>query len=271
MSVPARSAANLLLRAAAVPALGYPLLLCWQQRWLPVPRQQITVRLRDHRVLRCDLADQTQRTMSLGLFEPAETSLVTRLLKPGDVFIDVGAHIGWFSTVAARQVGETGQVIACEPYPQNASALRMTLALNGVQNVRVIEAAVGSHVGQLSLAAASDSGSVSAAYPAHGGRQEVQMTTLDQIAADIPAVALVKIDVEGWEPRVLRGAVQTLSRTRNVLIELNRPALSAVGSSSDEVIALLRAAGFTRFDRVVQSGFRRLLRSREVVNVLAGR
>lgn len=266
-----RDSARFAYRAAAFPPIGYPLLLCWQRGWLPIPRTEVTSRLSGPRLLRCKLADKTQRTMSLGLFEPGETRLITELLGPGDTFIDVGAHIGWFSTLAASRVGGNGQVIACEPYPANVTALRQNLELNGARNVRVVEAALGSGPGTLRLASAGDSGGVTALDWAHDGQVEVPLTTLDDVAADLTTIKLLKVDVEGWEPDVLRGATRTLARTGNVLIEVNRPALQKAGSSPEEVFDLLRATGFTSFARVTQPGLRRISRSDEVINVLVGR
>jgi FkbM family methyltransferase len=256
---------------ARYPVVGYPLLLCWQRGWLPTPPGEAQARLSDGRRLQCRLSDRTQRTMWLGLFEPAETRLVSRLLLPGDTFIDIGAHIGWFATIAARHVGLDGQVIACEPYPETAAALRKNLALNGIQNVRVAEKAIGSRSGMLRLCMGSDSGSVTALDWATEGEAAVPMTTLDELAAAIGVVRLLKIDVEGWESHVLRGAPEVLKRTGNVLIELNQRALRAAKSSPEELYDLLRGAGFTRFDRVGQTGLRRLQRDDGVVNVLASR
>jgi FkbM family methyltransferase len=260
-----------LYRVAGFPLIGYPLLLCWQKGWLPTPRGELIVRLKGSRLMHCKLSGTTQRTMSLGLFEPAETRLIAMLLTPGDTFIDVGAHIGWFSTLAATCIGTAGRVIACEPYPANVSALRENLALNDARNVRVVEAAMGSRPGTICLAHAGDSGGVTALDWAHEGGVEVPMRTLDDVAQGTSAIRLLKVDVEGWEPHVLRGATKTLSRTSNVLIEINRPALKHAGSSAEEVLDLLRSAGFTSFSRVTQTGLRRLLRSDEVINVLVSR
>lgn len=261
---------RLLYRVAAFPPIAYPLLLCWRRHWLPVPHGDVEVRLRGNRLLRCRLSDQTQRTMFFGLFEPAETSLVTQLLGPGDTFIDVGAHIGWFTTVAAARVGPAGRVIACEPYPANARVLRRNLALNAAQNVQVVESALSSRPGTLSLAG-GDSGSVTALRWAPGARVEVPVTTLDEVAAGVPAITLLKVDVEGWEAHVLGGAAKALLRTRNVLIEINQPALKKAGSSPEELFDLLGSSGFTRFRPVAQTGLRRLLSSADVSNVLASR
>ncbi len=258
-------------RLATIPAIGYSLLLCWQKGWLPTPAGFRQARLRDGRRLRCQLSDRTQRTMFLGLFEPSETDLVADLLGPGDTFIDVGAHIGWFSTLASTIVHPSGHVIACEPYPTNAAALRENLTLNGATNVQVAEMALGSEIGVLCLAMAGDSGDVTALDWARKGRVEVAMTTLDEIAADTASVKLLKMDVEGWEAHVLKGGSKTLARTGNVMIEINRPALKEASASPDEIFDLLRQAGFNNFRVLPQTGLRRLSRSDGVTNILATR
>lgn len=257
--------------AGTLPGAGYPLLLSWQRGWIRPPQGISEVLLKDGRTLRCDLADSTQRTMALGLFEPAETRLVTELLQPGSTFIDIGAHIGWFTTIASRQVGSDGAVIACEPFPANAAALEANLALNKAQNVRLVGMALGSQPGELSLAPAGDSGGITALDWGQGERVTASVTTLDEIATEMPAITLVKIDVEGWEPHVLRGGSATLQRTNYVLIEINKPALKKAGSSADELYSLLRDAGFTAFSPVAARGIRRLLPDDQLFNVLARR
>jgi hypothetical protein len=79
------------------------------------------------------------------------------------------------------------------------------------------------------------------------------------------------MDVEGWEPNVLRGGSATLRRTRNVLFEINKSALAKAGSSADELYDLLREAGFVTFVPVAQRGLRRLVSDDRLFNVLASR
>lgn len=255
----------------APPLVAYPLLLGWQKGWLPKPKSTATAVLRDGRILQCRLSDRTQRTMYFGLFEPGETRLLARLLEPGDTFVDVGAHIGWFTTVAARCVGDAGQVVACEPYPSNAAALKENLALNYCRNVTVVEAALGARRGMISLAkAGGDSGGVTALDWAWDGKVEVPMMTLDEISDGLGTVKLLKIDVEGWEKDVLQGATKTLRQTGLVLIEINPGALEKAGSSAEEIFGLMRDAGFTKFLPVIEGGLRRFHPS-AVTNVLAVR
>jgi FkbM family methyltransferase len=209
--------------------------------------------------------------MYLGLFEPAESRLLASLLSPGDVFVDVGAHIGWFSTIAAALVGRSGRVVACEPYPVTARRLRDNISRNGYENVNVVETAIGSHTGRLSLATGNgDSGGVTALDWARDGRVEVPVALLDEVTAELESLALLKVDVEGWEAHVLQGASKTLSRTEHVLIEINPPGLKKAGSSAEDLYDMLRSAGFVTFVPVVEAGLRRLHRN-PVNNILASR
>jgi FkbM family methyltransferase len=256
--------------AGRFPAAGYPLLLSHRKGWLPAPQGSAEVRLRDGRRLVCDLSDLTQRTMAAGLFEPAETRLIASLLGPGGVFVDIGAHIGWFTTLASRQAGASGLVLAFEPHPVNAAALRVNLELNGARNVRLAETALGGEQGELTLAG-SDSGSFTGVNWGPYPRVAVPMTTLDHALADVPAITLLKMDVEGWEAHVLRGGRETLRRLESVLFEVNEPALLKAGSSRWELYGLLRGAGFTVLTPVAQRGVRRLIADGRVFNVLASR
>ena len=260
----------LVRRVAVFPVIGYPLLLFWRKGWVPTPKGTMEVRFGDGRTLLCKLSDGTQLTMAIGLFEPGESRLIKELLGPRDTFIDVGAHIGWFTTIASRCVGEDGLVIACEPYPANATALRENLVLNDARNVQLVEMALGSHPGVLRLTG-SDSGGVTALDWPHTSRVEVSMTTLDHVAAEVEFVTLLKVDVEGWEAHVLNGGAKTLARTQHVLFEMNQFILDKAGSSSKEIYDILQNFGFKTFVPVAQRGLRRLHRNRDVTNILASR
>lgn len=248
-------------RVAASGLVGYPLIHCWRKGWLPRPQSAAVASLRDGRFLQCQLGDATQRTMYLGLFEPGTTLLIRELLAPGDTFVDIGAHIGWYTTIGSMRVGQ-GHVVAFEPFASNALALNENLELNHCANVRVMEVALGSEEGMLAIAPAGDeSGGVTAldwVSMAASRRVEVPMVALDDIGVGLSAIALMKIDVEGWEAQILRGALKTLSRTKYVIIEVNHENLEKAGSSQEEIFNLLRSAGFTRFLLIADGGLRRL-------------
>lgn len=225
--------------------LRRPLLAAWRRGWLPAPAVSICAQYRDGRRLSGRLDDRTQRAMLFGGYERLETAAVTSLLRPGDVFVDVGAHIGWFSTVAARRVGVSGVVYAFEPYPANVARLADNVALNGLENVRIVAApaAEGSRYISVAPQAGSDSASVTGGPRGSGQGFLVPAVTVDSILLAEEAVRLMKIDAEGLEPSVLAGARETLERTTAVLVEFNRSALRANGSDAEELIASLASSG----------------------------
>jgi FkbM family methyltransferase len=250
---------------------GYPFILSWRRGWLRSPHGDATATLRDGRRLRCQLDDATQRTMYFGLFDPAETRLIGEILSEGDTFIDVGAHIGWFSTLGSKCVGAIGNVVAFEPYESNIRALKDNLRENECVNVRLVESALGSQTGTLTVSRpGGDSGAVTAVEWSSEGGVEVAVVTLDEASAPPEDVTLLKIDVEGWELHVLQGARDTLSRTKYVIFEVNSAAIEMAGSSQEEILELLRNAGFTGFLEITEGGLRRFVRS-PVFNVLAHR
>jgi FkbM family methyltransferase len=92
---------------------------------------------------RCDRADFIQRRLAFfGLFEPNLTYFARSVLKPGDIFIDVGANIGYYTILAAAQVGPAGKVYAIEASPTTCDLLRANLALNDLRNVIAVNMAV---------------------------------------------------------------------------------------------------------------------------------
>ena len=88
----------------------------------------------------------SRRIREEGIWEPYETSLLLSMLRPGDVFVDVGANIGYFSVLAASVVGDDGAVFAFEPDPDNFRLLRRNVALNGQQaSIVAVQAALAEH------------------------------------------------------------------------------------------------------------------------------
>ena len=194
----------------------------------------------------------------LGSYEPEQTALFRERLRPGDTLLDVGAHVGYYSLLAARLVGERGAVWSFEPNPSNCEWLRRHVRLNGLGHVRVEQVAVSDEAGTARFAFGGGSGT---GRLAHDGSEEVRTIALDHFCGerDIRPNA-VKIDVEGGELRVLAGARRILTTMRPVLFlsthgaEIHRECLRAlealdydarpiVGkdlSSTTEVIAIPR-------------------------------
>jgi len=185
-----------------------------------------------------------------GSFEPNEFAFVDRVLKPGMVFIDVGANDGYYTLFAARRVGPTGRVIAVEPSSRERAHLQRNLGRNGLENVQVVAAALGAEPGfvDLLLAHGVHAGHNTLGDFAHddvvrASSERVQLETLDAVVArqGLSRVDMVKIDVEGGEAGVVAGARKVLTTARPVLLmELNERALHAQGQSADALLGILR-------------------------------
>ncbi|MBV8980209.1 MAG: FkbM family methyltransferase [Acidimicrobiia bacterium] len=197
-----------------------------------------------------DLFELVQRYVFwTGTWEHEEAEFLQRSVKPGDVVVDVGAQLGYFTLTAGRAVGASGRVIAVEPMPVNRERLRRNLDLNGFTNVEVVSDAAGARVGVERFASRSDRHQTSWGGFAASGDTEVQTRPLDDILAGlgVDGIAFLKIDVEGGEPEVLAGAsrlLETPSFAGPLLIEINELRLGERGHSGDGVIATLTEQGF---------------------------
>ncbi|MDQ3675187.1 MAG: FkbM family methyltransferase, partial [Actinomycetota bacterium] len=160
-----------------------------------------------------------------GLHEPQVQEALRRCLPRGGTFVDVGAHVGYLTLIAARLVGPSGSAVAVEPVPANANAIRRNAALNGFANVRVIEAAAAARSGEAELITVADTlwtrlASVGE-HPLECRRSSVRTVALDDLleSGELAAVPdVVKIDVEGAEIDVVEGMRGLLARGRTTVI-----------------------------------------------------
>jgi FkbM family methyltransferase len=207
-----------------------------------------------------DTSEYTQRRYFYHCYEAPELHFLRRVLRPGDVVADVGAHVGIVVLVAARHVGRTGAVHAFEPVPANLERLRRNIALNGFEQVLVNAVAVGASAGEVrvglsDVAAQSRSTGGFTVGGAHDA-VEVRRVALDDYfeAAGTPP-RVVKLDVEGSELSVLDGFQRTLERAPPdlLLVEVNQTVLAAQGSSTSGLAERLGDLGY-RLMRPTVSG-----------------
>ena len=187
-----------------------------------------------------------------GSFEPNEFAFLDRVLKPGMVFVDVGANDGYYTLFAARRVGPTGLVIAAEPSSRERAHLQRNLGRNGLDNVTVVPAAIGAASGlaDLHLAHGVHAGHNTLGAFAHddvvrASLERVAIEPLDSVVTrlGLTHVDFVKIDVEGAEARVIAGAMKVLGSMRPILLlEVNDKALRAQGNCADTLLGTLREA-----------------------------
>lgn len=177
-----------------------------------------------------------------GEYSHLEFDLLRQLVRPGDTIVEVGANIGAHTIPLARLAGPEGRVLALEPQRIIFQILCANLVLNGVLNVEALPLALGDaagllHVPPLDYAAHGNFGGVSL----HGEAGEpVAVRTLDSF--DLPALRLLKIDVEGMEGPVIAGAAAAIRRHRPILyVENDRQ------DRSPALIRQIRALGYRQF------------------------
>ena len=170
---------------------------------------------------------------------------------PGDLVVDVGANIGDTVLTAAIQVGPTGHVIGIEPHPRTFRFLQENLALNGIGNVEVINVAAGAAPGiaRFSDDRRDDMNRID------GGSLQVAVKRLDDLVMAGRPVALLKVDVEGYEKFVLDGAPNLLSRTSCVHFEVSSLHFPRFGYTTRDLLTLLQGAGFRLFRLLPPTGF----------------
>jgi FkbM family methyltransferase len=168
-----------------------------------------------------------------GCAEEGMNEALSQYLKPGDCFYDVGAHIGFYSLIAARLVGEKGRVLAFEPDPDNAQVVEENACRNNFEQISCVRAAVSSQTGVVRFQRSLHDG------PSRMSgmliRDDIRATTessvvscpvvsLDSFCSSRPVPNLIKIDVEGAEIQVLMGARALLKLKKPLLvIEVHDP------------------------------------------------
>jgi FkbM family methyltransferase len=200
--------------------------LALAKRWRNGEGPTEAVRTKEGFTLHVDPADFAvgHTVARTGTYEPEVSATLRRLLRPGQTFVDIGANVGWFSLLGASVVGPSGRVVAIEPNPQNVALLRKSAADNGFGNIDAVCVALGEAPGAVALETDGSNGRV---VPVAGPPERpveaafvVACWPLDTVLASVGAkqVDLIKLDVEGAEPLVLRGGAATIARDQPVII-----------------------------------------------------
>lgn len=188
--------------------------------------------------------------------EIGERAFVHRFLRPGDVFVDVGANLGLYSVIASKAVGANGSVFAFEPDPKTHGRLLFNLKANNCQNVQAFELALSSEdeTRLMQVSATGYDAYNSFGTPVRGEgtfrSHEVSCVSFDSFASQMPRlhdVTMMKVDVEGFETMALRGAQKQLSgATAPVLqIEFNDQAAKSLGLPCSELYLWLQKLGYS--------------------------
>jgi FkbM family methyltransferase len=188
-----------------------------------------------------------------GTWEPAESKVLVSLLREGDVAIDAGANIGWYSVLFSKVVGEQGRVIAIEPEPRNLRLLSANVKINGRQNINIEPVALAQDAGTVQLTLNPENfGDHHVAFtdePHDDANVFVAAKPLDAITENIERIRLLKIDCQGAEPAIVTGAKNTLAKCDYVVTEYWPDGLRRSGFSAREYLQTMQQF-FTGFCRV---------------------
>jgi FkbM family methyltransferase len=217
------------------------------------------VRLADDRFVRVKFAtpsdsdDPLVQAVAGGSWQPTDALRWLLLnIEAGDRVLDLGAHIGTFSLLAAR-LG--AQVTAVEASPGNVQLLRLAIEANALSDqLTVVHAAVTSEVGEVSFADQGPYGTIDTERTGHASGWPVitvKGTTIDSLSG--APFDWIKMDIEGAECAAISGGAKTLGLARGLAVESNGYMLGEHGTSVDDLLASLRALGYRAYSAVGQT------------------
>jgi len=156
--------------------------------------------------------------------EPFLTESIQKEIKKGDVIVDIGANIGYYTLQEARLVGDDGKVYAIEPVPENVELLKKNIELNNYSNIEVFQLAVGD-VNKTDYVYISDRRNTASMIKSQASidKVPVEVTTLDKFLENKPLPSLIRMDVEGYEGEIIKGMRGLLESNKplKVVVELH--------------------------------------------------
>ena len=156
-----------------------------------------------------------------GIYEPIETGVFNREIRRGDVVLDIGANIGYYTLIAARLVGPEGRVFAFEPDPGNFDILKRNVEMNGYRNAVLVQKAVASKTENLHLYISEENKADHRIYDTHDGRAsiEIEAIRMDDFLKDTSGrVDFVKMDIQGAEGGAMQGMSGLILKNRRLRI-----------------------------------------------------
>ena len=162
-----------------------------------------------------------------GVYEPETTKVVKEYVKKGDICLDAGSSIGYFTNLMARQVGEKGKIYAFEPTQNQCKYLMKNVEANGFSNVELYPQALWSKEGVININGNAEQ------------RDNVKAITLDSL--EITYLDFAKIDIDGSEPEALKGMIKTIERSPNLkmAIEFYPEYQKKLGNKPEEMTEIL--------------------------------
>lgn len=211
--------------------------------------------------MRLDLGNAVEReTYYLGRFYEWELECVLReMVREGDTFVDVGANIGMVSLHASSCVGGSGKVLSFEPNPTARARLDEHVRINNITNVQVFDVALGSAPGRATLSTKAEHTGTGTlrSLDTSMSSYDVRVACLDEFIDQVPSDrnVFVKIDTEGYDFNVLKGATQLLKRPGvTVFAEVNHKWLGELGQTAEQMFAYMADQGFSAYYPALEAG-----------------
>jgi FkbM family methyltransferase len=185
-----------------------------------------------------------------GTYERGTLSVIQNVLKPGDRFVDIGANVGLMTLVAAKTIGAGGRVDSFEPLPEIRRLLELSIEQNRFSNIFLHELALGSAPSRMAIHRHPEvnRGSASLAWTSQENDSlDICLETLDRTIYNLSSqpIAMMKIDVEGWELEVLRGGISTLAREPQPVLCIEFSRLHPLqGGKPEDMIEFLSKLGY---------------------------
>jgi FkbM family methyltransferase len=189
--------------------------------------------------------------VALGKYERYETELMLRQIKNGDVVVDVGANIGYYTLLMAKKVGKSGKVYAIEPEKNNFEILKKNVEENGFKNVVMVNAGAGEidetrelevseeNLGDHRIRSQMSDLGCQVIRNKKQKIEKIQIIKLDDLVKE--RVDLMKIDTQGWEPFVIEGAKEIIEKDRpEIFLEYMPEAMTDSGGDGKKMMEYLR-------------------------------
>ncbi|MFX0135780.1 MAG: FkbM family methyltransferase [Candidatus Hodarchaeota archaeon] len=202
-------------------------------------------------------------------WEPFVSYLFCQNISKGDIVVDIGAHIGWYSLLASLIVGKQGIIYAFEPEPRTFTILLLNIKLNDIKNIIPINKALSDSSGyeSLFLNLYNEYPSIYQMWPTSDGESILVETVTFNEYFKNKHIDVIKIDAEGYEVKIFRGAEQILSRNPKLIIfsEFWPEGLRGAGTSPEEYIDLVSKHGFNI--QIIKNGRLKRISNKEVLNL----
>jgi FkbM family methyltransferase len=191
----------------------------------------------------------SQELILSGKWEEYETKLFKENIKSGDVVVDIGAHIGYYTLIAAAIVGKKGRVYAFEPNHKNFQILKKNVEENNYKNIVLINKAVSNRNKKGFLFLNSENTGDHRVFDSKDSRkvETIQTITLDKYFDNKEKeIHMLKMDIQGSEANAFQGGIKIIKKSKNIkIISEFQPALIKMsGMSAKKYLHLLRQVGF---------------------------